>query len=158
MTTGTSPGAIMTSTEMEEATSSIDQAEATIEPTEALTPPQPRRSGFRSRQDGVRWRSASVLSPERRWTAALAAALLVATAGLALLYLDDSSNQSANKTLTTQNESLTGRNQLLTDELKLTQTNLTATLGELAQVRAEIDGKSYLKFHPVISLGLKIGF
>lgn len=29
---------------------------------------------------------------------------------------------------------------------------------ELAQVRAEIDGKSYLKFHPVISLGLKIGF
>jgi hypothetical protein len=29
---------------------------------------------------------------------------------------------------------------------------------ELAQVRAEIDGKSYLKFHPVLSLGLKIGF
>ena len=29
---------------------------------------------------------------------------------------------------------------------------------ELAQVRAEIDGKSYLKFHPVVSVGLKIGF
>jgi hypothetical protein len=29
---------------------------------------------------------------------------------------------------------------------------------ELADVRAEIDGKSYLKFHPVLSLGLKIGF
>ena len=29
---------------------------------------------------------------------------------------------------------------------------------ELAQVRAQIDGKSYLKFHPVLSVGLKIGF
>ncbi len=29
---------------------------------------------------------------------------------------------------------------------------------ELAQVRAKIDGKSYLKFHPVLSLGLKVGF
>lgn len=29
---------------------------------------------------------------------------------------------------------------------------------ELAQVRTEINGKSYLKFHPVLSLGLKIGF
>jgi hypothetical protein len=29
---------------------------------------------------------------------------------------------------------------------------------ELAQVRAEIDGKSYLKFHPVVSVGVKIGF
>ncbi len=29
---------------------------------------------------------------------------------------------------------------------------------ELAQVRAEIDGKSYLKFHPVVSVGLKVGF
>lgn len=29
---------------------------------------------------------------------------------------------------------------------------------ELAQVRADIDDKSYLKFHPVLSLGLKIGF
>lgn len=29
---------------------------------------------------------------------------------------------------------------------------------ELAQVRADIDGKSYLKFHPVLSLGLKVGF
>lgn len=29
---------------------------------------------------------------------------------------------------------------------------------ELAQVRADLNGKSYLKFHPVLSLGLKIGF
>lgn len=29
---------------------------------------------------------------------------------------------------------------------------------ELADVRARIDGKSYFKFHPVVSLGLKIGF
>lgn len=28
---------------------------------------------------------------------------------------------------------------------------------ELAQVRADIEGKSYLKFHPVLSLGLRIG-
>lgn len=29
---------------------------------------------------------------------------------------------------------------------------------ELAQVQAEIDGKSILKYHPVLSVGLKIGF
>lgn len=29
---------------------------------------------------------------------------------------------------------------------------------ELAEVRADINGKSYLKFHPVVSFGLKIGF
>lgn len=29
---------------------------------------------------------------------------------------------------------------------------------ELQQVRADIDNKSYLKFHPVISVGLKVGF
>ncbi len=29
---------------------------------------------------------------------------------------------------------------------------------ELAEVRADIAGKSYLKFHPVVSVGLKIGF
>lgn len=29
---------------------------------------------------------------------------------------------------------------------------------EQADVRAEIDGKSYLKFHPVVSFGLKVGF
>jgi hypothetical protein len=29
---------------------------------------------------------------------------------------------------------------------------------ELAQLRSEIDGKSYLKYHPVVSLGFKLGF
>lgn len=29
---------------------------------------------------------------------------------------------------------------------------------ELADLRAEINGKSYLKFHPVVSLGLRVGF
>jgi hypothetical protein len=29
---------------------------------------------------------------------------------------------------------------------------------ELAQVRAQINDKSYLKFHPVLSVGLKVGF
>jgi hypothetical protein len=29
---------------------------------------------------------------------------------------------------------------------------------ELSDVRTEIDGKSYLKFHPVLSLGLRFGF
>ncbi len=29
---------------------------------------------------------------------------------------------------------------------------------EQADVRAEIDGKSYLKFHPVVSFGLRVGF
>ena len=125
--------AIMATTKMEEPSPPIEQP---VEPTtvDSFEPrPAPRVvSSSRTLVYGI--------PRERRlWTAALAAALLVASGGLALLYVDDTNNQSANQKLTTQNESLTGRNQLLMDELKLTQTNLTATLGELAKVQAELD-------------------
>ena len=76
---------------------------------------------------------------ERRWwTAALAGTLLVTAFGLGVLYVDDSNNQATIHSLQTQNESLTGRNQILLDQLKTTQTNLTATLGELATTKAEL--------------------
>jgi hypothetical protein len=75
----------------------------------------------------------------RLWTAALAAALLLTAAGLGLLYVDDTNYQNAARNLTNQNESLTGRNQILDDQLKSTQTNLTATLGELAATKAALE-------------------
>ena len=79
-------------------------------------------------------------SRERRWwTVALAATLLVSATGIGLLYVDDSSNQAGVRSLTTQNESLRGRNQILQDELNTTQTNLTATLGELATTKAALE-------------------
>lgn len=79
------------------------------------------------------------MDERRRWTAALAGALLVTAIGLGVLYADDTSNQAAIRSLQVQNESLTGRNQILLDQLKSTQTNLTATLGELAKTKAELD-------------------
>jgi hypothetical protein len=78
--------------------------------------------------------------PGRRlWTAALAAALLVTAGGLGLLYVDDTNYQNAARNLNNQNESLTGRNQNLSDQLNTTQTNLTATLGELAKTKADLE-------------------
>src|SRR6266852_1587210 len=68
----------------------------------------------------------------RLWTAALAAALLFTLGGLALLYLDDTNAQNAANQLNSQSKQLQA--QLLT-----TQTNLSATLGELATVRAELE-------------------
>jgi cell division protein FtsB len=73
------------------------------------------------------------------WTLALAATLVITASGIGLLYIDDSNNQATIRSLTTQNESLTGRNQILKDQLNTTQTNLTATLGELAQTKAELE-------------------
>jgi hypothetical protein len=77
--------------------------------------------------------------PRRLWTAALAAALLVTAGGLGLLYVDDTNYQKAAGSLTNQNESLTGRNQNLGDQLDTTKINLTATLGELATAKAQLE-------------------
>jgi hypothetical protein len=88
---------------------------------------------------------APVPAGRRLWTAALAAALLITAGGLGLLYVDDTNNQNAAKDLTSQTESLTGRNQILTDELGTTQSNLTATLGELATTKAQLE-------HPVLTI------
>lgn len=78
-------------------------------------------------------------SRERRWwTIALTATLLIAALGIGLLYADDTTNQATVRSLQLKNESLTGRSQILQDQLNTTQTNLTATLGELATTKAEL--------------------
>jgi len=77
--------------------------------------------------------------PRTWWSIALGAAVLLSAGGVGLLYLDDTNNQAAIHSLTTANESLSGRNQNLSDQLNKVQTNLTATLGELATTQAELD-------------------
>lgn len=84
------------------------------------------------------WLPAFQMGERRWWTVALAATLLVSALGIGLLYVDDSNNQNTIRTLTTQNESLTGRSEILQDQLTKTQTNLTATLGELAKTKAAL--------------------
>jgi cell division protein FtsB len=87
------------------------------------------------------WQTERPQSPARRFpwrTVAVGVGFLVAVTGMGLLYFDDTANQATIRSLTTQNESLTGRNQILTDQLKQTQTNLTATLGELADTKAAL--------------------
>src|SRR5712692_11788313 len=75
----------------------------------------------------------------RLWTAALAAALLFTAGGVALLYLDDTNSQNAANQLNRQNQALKGQNKQLQAQLLTTQTNLTATMGDLATVRAELE-------------------
>jgi hypothetical protein len=91
------------------------------------------------------WIPVFELRGRRLWTLALTASLLVASAGVVLLYNDNISNQAAIRALTLHNESLTGRTLTLEDQLKSTQTNLTATLGELAKTKAELE-------HPHLSI------
>lgn len=74
----------------------------------------------------------------RLWTATLAAALLFTTGGLALLYLDDVNFQKTAGRLNSDNQALKGQNTALHEQLVTTQTNLTATLGELATLRAQL--------------------
>jgi hypothetical protein len=75
----------------------------------------------------------------RLWTATLAAALLFTAGGLALLYVDDMNSQNAVNQLNSQNEALKSQTKQAQAQLLTTQTNLTATLGELATVRAELE-------------------
>lgn len=121
----------MTPIQMEHLSPPVESAEPPA-PAPFAAPP-PMRSGLPRT-----WKSVVEGRKRRLWTASLAGALLVAVAGVGILYLDDTSNQAAVRTLTTQNESLTGRNQNLNDQLKTTQTSLTATLGELAQTKADL--------------------
>ena len=121
MTTEGPAGAIMTPTDVENI--SGDQVELEAAPPAAR---QVSTSLFRSR--------------ERRWWAtALTSTILISVIAIGFLYVDDSSNQSSVRTLTTQNESLTGRNLILQGQLDKTQANLTATLGELAQTKADLE-------------------
>jgi cell division protein FtsB len=123
---------MMGPTEMEQITTPGGQAPVDAAPDSYSPPPvtRPARSASAPR----------VESRERRWwTIALAATLLLSAIGVGLLYADDTGNQATIRSLTTQNESLTGRNQILQDQLNTTQANLTATLGELAKTKADLE-------------------
>jgi hypothetical protein len=88
----------------------------------------------------IRTFRASVYVPRerRRWTAALAAALLVTAVGLGLLYVDDTNNQSTINSLTLANESLTGRSQNLQAALTVTHQQLTASQSQVDSLSAEL--------------------
>ena len=109
---------------------------ATLAPEPAL-PPTAKPAPYYTPPSTIR--TSSVPRPERMWTAALAAALLVTVGGLGFLYLDDSSFQSSTARLTRENAALKSQNDTLHSQLDTTQANLTATLGELATVRAALD-------------------
>jgi len=85
-----------------------------------------------------RWITVLENRERRLWAAAVVATVVVAATAIGMLYADDSRNQSSLRSLQTSNESLTGRNLILNDQLKATQTNLTATLGELAKTKAQL--------------------
>ncbi|TMC52275.1 MAG: hypothetical protein E6J20_12650 [Chloroflexi bacterium] len=123
----------MTPTEMDQTTKPADRAD--LQPADQYLP-APSRLGTAPRPA---WLTTFQRHERRWWTVALAATLLVTALGLGLLYADDQSNQAAVRSLTTHNESLTGRNQILLDQLKASQTNLTATLGELAKTKAALE-------------------
>ncbi len=127
---GGSTDAIIPATDMEPVAPPAEPASAP--PAVSYTPrlsPRPASA----------WRSILVYRERRAWTIALALALLVAVAGIGLLYVDDTNNQATIRSLTTANESLSGRNQDLQDKLGKSQATLTATLGELAQTKAQLD-------------------
>lgn len=116
------------------------EVEQASEPTEPITvePFSPRPVTNWAAKPKA-WNPLAAISEPRRWTFALAGALLIAVTGIGLLYLDDINNQATIHALTLHNESLTGQNLTLEDQLKTTQTNLTASLGELAKTKAELE-------------------
>ena len=133
----------MTPTEMDQLTTPaepIAAPDADLLPPEPYSaPPAPRRS-----RPGSAW--TPMFQHQRRWwTLALAATLLISALGLGLVYVDDTNNQATIRALTTQNEQLQGHSQLLQDELTKTNANLTATLGDLAQTKAELE-------HPTLTI------
>jgi hypothetical protein len=111
-------------------------APATIEPVEApaeLEPPPPPPA-----PPSLVPSAAAVPLGRRLWTAALAAALLVTSAGLGLLYLDDSNAQETNHSLTNQNASLRGQNDLLQTDLTTTKDTLAKTQAVLTTTQADL--------------------
>lgn len=128
----------MTPTAMDQVTTPAEAAApaADLQPSPTDGPPRPRA--------GAAWTSA-VGRPRSWWTIALAGAILVTAFGFGLLYVDDSNNQASVRALTTQNEQLQGRTQIVENQLKTTNDNLTATLGQLAQAKAELE-------HPTLSI------
>jgi hypothetical protein len=109
---------------------------APMEPAAQYSPPPVARPAAPPR---LTWPPSLQARERRWWTIALAATLLISALGVGVLYVDDSDNQATIRSLTSQNESLTGRNQILQDQLNTTQANLTASLGELAKTKAELE-------------------
>ena len=132
MTTDATGGAMISAAEMEQQVTAPPDKEPA--PSEPYSPPPVRR---RLRPPAA-WAALAESRERRWWTIALTATLLIAVTGIGLLYVDDTNNQAAIRSLTTQNESLNGRNQILQDQLNTTNANLTATLGELAQTKADL--------------------
>lgn len=117
MTTRAEDDAIITATEMDHVTP------PPAVPRAALTPSWARDFDHHER---------------RRWLAALAGTVLIAAVALGVVYHDDTNNQAAVRSLTSQNEQLNGRAQLLQNQLAATQANLTATLSQLEQTKAQL--------------------
>jgi hypothetical protein len=112
--------------------------EGTLQPVQVfLSPVEAPSSSSRA--------SLYVPRERRRWTAALAAALLVTAFGVGLLYVDDTNNQSTINSLTIANESLTGRSQNL-------QAALTITHGQLTESQAQVDSLSAELKHPTLGI------
>src|SRR6202163_2585952 len=106
--------------------------EDTLQPVQVFAPPVDAPPSNPSR--------ASIYVPRerRRWTAALAAALLITALGVGLLYVDDTNNQSTINSLTLANESLTGRSQNLQAALTITHNQLTASQAQVDSLSAEL--------------------
>lgn len=133
MTNSDPGGAIMAPGEMAGTTAHTDQDE--LEAAGLYTPPLRRGTAARP----PAWASVFDAQERRWWAIALAAVVIVSGSAVGLLYADDANKQATIHSLQTSNESLTGRTLILSDQLKATQTNLTATLGELAKTKAQLD-------------------
>jgi hypothetical protein len=107
-------------------------------PDTALAPAEPYTSPFETSPVRSQWAPVNMARSRRFWTAALAAALLLTAGGVGLLYVDDTSNQNANRALTSQNEQLTGRTQNLQTALTTTQNKLTTSQDQVNSLTAEL--------------------
>ena len=138
MTNDDPGGAIMAPGHMAGSTTHTEQDE--LEAAGLYTPPL-RRPPVRQ---SAPWVSVLQRNERRSWVIALIAVVAISGTAIGLLYADDAAKQNTIHSLQTNNESLTGRTLILNDQLQKTQANLTATLGELAKTKAQLD-------HPVLT-------
>lgn len=133
MTIAEPGGGIMTPHDMAGSTTHTDQDE--LEAAGLYTPPLHRAPARRP----PAWISALQAHERRWWITALVAVVVLGATATGLLYADDVNRQATIRSMQTNNESLTGRNLILNDQLQKTQANLTATLGELATTKAQLE-------------------